>query len=157
MPESDMQMEPDTTIDEADTTDAMAPTVGGEERQSATAEPTGIWNFDAAEEHLYLEARIDTNDLEELVAAFNARFPHPEYPGIESAEMRDDTALVELTDDEQLTERMGTTGSLAYLARVTYTLTSLNNVERVRFEFEEGSHAAPGTYSRENFERFVQP
>ena len=46
---------------------------------------------------------------------------------------------------------MGKTGADAFLAKATYTLTEHKRIAFVYFIFEEGDHAAPGKYSRENF------
>jgi hypothetical protein len=45
----------------------------------------------------------------------------------------------------------GTHGASAYLAEVIYNLTEITGVDFVNFRFNEGEHAAPGTYSRTDF------
>jgi len=37
------------------------------------------------------------------------------------------------------------------MATATYTLTEAKGINYVDFDFEEGDHAVPGTYSRESF------
>jgi hypothetical protein len=60
---------------------------------------------------------------------------------------------VEAINDEDLTQRIGSTGAEEFLAAATFTLTEYDNIQFVHFIFEEGDHAAPGLYSREHFLR----
>ena len=46
---------------------------------------------------------------------------------------------------------MGSSGSQAYLAEVTYNLTELNGINFVQIRFKEGIHASPDTYKRTDF------
>jgi hypothetical protein len=62
-----------------------------------------------------------------------------------------DTIYVKIPDGTYLTQQMGSTGPRLFLSGVVYTLTGLNGINYVNFDFEEGDHAAPGTYSRESF------
>jgi hypothetical protein len=62
-----------------------------------------------------------------------------------------ETAFVVVSASEVLTEQMGTTGAECYLASVTFTLTSIPGIEEVMIDFDEGSHAVPGSYRRTDF------
>ncbi len=61
-----------------------------------------------------------------------------------------DTIFVTIPDSEYLTQRMGSSGPASYITLVTYSLTELPGIRKVNFKFEEGDHATPGTYTREN-------
>lgn len=50
-----------------------------------------------------------------------------------------------------LTERIGTTGAMQYIAEVTYNFTEVPNIKYVHLDFEEGEHLSPGTWSRADF------
>ncbi len=70
-----------------------------------------------------------------------------------------DTLFVSIPESNFLTQQMGSTGADGYLSVATFTLTESENVNYVQFDFEEGDHAFPGTYSRQfyvdrNKERF---
>jgi hypothetical protein len=39
------------------------------------------------------------------------------------------------------------------MAIATYTLTEMAGIKYVHYDFEEGDHAEPGTYSRANFNK----
>jgi hypothetical protein len=62
-----------------------------------------------------------------------------------------DTVYVKIPDATYLTQQMGSTGPNLFLSGVVYTLTALPGMNYVSFDFEEGDHASPGTYSRESF------
>ena len=65
-----------------------------------------------------------------------------------------DTIYVHIPHSEMLTERIGSTGAEMYMAATTYSLTELKNIKYVNFDFEEGDHASPGVYTRDNFKNF---
>ena len=65
-----------------------------------------------------------------------------------------DTIYVHISHSEMLTERIGSTGAEMYMASTTYSLTELKNIKYVNFDFEEGDHASPGVYTRDNFKNF---
>jgi len=62
-----------------------------------------------------------------------------------------DTAYLKIPDATFLTQQMGSTGSMMYLATVVYNLTEIPGIKYVNCDFEVGDHAGPGTYSRESF------
>lgn len=62
-----------------------------------------------------------------------------------------DTVYVKIPDATYLTQQMGSTGPTLFFAGVVYTLTGLSGINYVNFDFDEGDHAAPGTYNRESF------
>jgi hypothetical protein len=53
-----------------------------------------------------------------------------------------------------LTRESGTEGASAYLAEVTFSFTEFKGIEEVEFVFQEGDHARPGVYTREDFKNF---
>jgi len=70
---------------------------------------------------------------------------------IEFLRLAGDTIFVNVKNDEVLTEQLGTCGADEYLGIVVLTLTEIKGIGKVNFDFEEGSHASPGTYSRQSF------
>jgi hypothetical protein len=46
---------------------------------------------------------------------------------------------------------MGSTGPTMFLSSAVYNLTEIPGIRYVNFDFEEGDHASPGTFSRESF------
>lgn len=78
----------------------------------------------------------------------------PGPPSVRLLQVRAGTARVEVIGADYLGERMGTTGADAWLAAATFTLTEIPGVKFVELLFEEGSHAAPGIYTRASFGRY---
>lgn len=62
-----------------------------------------------------------------------------------------DTVFLKIPHAEYLTQRIGSSGPTMYLAGVVYNFTEIPGIKYVDLDFEEGDHAQPGTYSRENF------
>lgn len=62
-----------------------------------------------------------------------------------------DTVEVKIDDASKLNQQMGTAGAEAYLAELTFSFTELKGVKAVKIDFEEGDHAMPGVYSRDDF------
>ncbi len=100
------------------------------------------------------------NDLAKLIAALNKSDQDPEAfrnsssdetPKIKLIDVQGNTLNVEVINDTYLTQRMGTLGASAFMAVATFTLTEYNGIQFVHFNFNEGDHAAPGVYSRQNF------
>lgn len=86
----------------------------------------------------------------QLVDALNQTYPdiHLDFKNISH-----DTAYVAIPESDRLTSQIGSTGAYNYMATTVYNLTELKGVKFVNFAFSEGDHAAPGTYSRDDFKR----
>jgi len=74
---------------------------------------------------------------------------------IEYIDIIEDTIAIRITDDQYLSEQMGSTGAYYYLAETVYTLTEAVLIKFVRIEMEYGSHAGPGLYSRNDFRDLI--
>ena len=59
-----------------------------------------------------------------------------------------DTIFVKIKESTFLTQQMGSTGADEYMSVTTFTFTELKGIKYVNYDFEEGDHANPGTYSR---------
>jgi hypothetical protein len=131
-----------------------------------------IWHVEvgssAKTEELVRGGKIDVirNDVKKLVVALNGTDKDPgtsrtkgdrepnDPPKVKLVNVKDHTASVEIMNAEYLTQRMGSSGAQAYLASVTFTLTENPQIKKVNFIFEEGDHAMPGTYAREDFKNY---
>lgn len=96
------------------------------------------------------EVRLDTFSSGHLVQLINSSFPDVH---LDLVKISHDTIYVNIPDSKKLTQEMGSTGSENYMASATYTLTELKNVKFVNFAMEQGDHAEPGVFSREDFKR----
>ncbi len=71
-------------------------------------------------------------------------------------EISSDTINIRIVNDEVLSEQMGTSGALCYIGETIFTLTEKDNINYVNLVFNEGSHAVPGIYSREDFKELLK-
>jgi hypothetical protein len=88
--------------------------------------------------------------LEDLVTAVN-KYNGDGKVKLDLVRASQDTVYIKIDDSSYLTQQMGTLGAKAFMSVTTYTLTEKPDIKYVTFDFEEGDHAAPGTYSRKSF------
>jgi hypothetical protein len=132
-----------------------------------------IWHVEEVDSPPKAEAlvrgrKIDAirSDEKKLVAALNGTSKDPEKfrtktgrepnapPKVKLLYVKKNIASVEVINAGYLTQRMGSSGAQAYIASVTFTLTENPQIKKVNFIFEEGDHAMPGTYSRQDFKNY---
>ena len=114
------------------------------------------WNTVYNEQTQKLELQHNDVSTEGLDVAAVIRAINKKYPNIklEAVASSNDTLITRIDDAMYLTQQMGTAGAETYFAEVTYALTELPGIKAVRFDFEEGDHAMPGSYSRASFKDF---
>lgn len=124
---------------------------------SAPDEPAGevinsaVYKFDDVREVPVKAQDINADArLEDLVAAVN-KYNGDGKVKLDLVKASQDTVYVKIDDSAYLTQQMGTLGAKAFMSVTTYTLTEKPGIKYVTFDFEEGDHAAPGTYSRASF------
>lgn len=88
----------------------------------------------------------------ELIEILNHR---PAKCKIEYLDLLGDTIVIQILNDEYLTEQMGTTGANCFIAETIYTLTENDSIGFVRIKMDYGSHASPGLYSRGDYKDMV--
>src|SRR5215207_6179753 len=86
--------------------------------------------------------------LTNMVADLNATWNQVQ---MEVKRTGNDTLYIKIPNSEFLTQRMGTSGATEWLATATYNLTELPGIRYVNYEFKEGDHLVPGTYSKADF------
>lgn len=91
---------------------------------------------------------IESLSPNDLVSLLNQS--HEEIP-LQFEKISHDTLYAKISNSQYLTQQIGSTGAYNYLASVVYNLTELPNVKYVKLDFDEGDHAAPGVYTREDF------
>jgi len=142
------------------------------ENRSVLPDNDHIWHVEvgssAETEALVRGGKIDAirNDAIKLVVALNGTDKDPgafrtkgdrepnDPPKVKLLNVKDHTAFLEVINAEYLTQRMGSSGAQAYLGSITFTLTENPQIKKVSFLFEEGDHAMPGTYTREDFKNY---
>ncbi|HEY6062636.1 MAG TPA: hypothetical protein VIV35_03450 [Chitinophagaceae bacterium] len=90
----------------------------------------------------------DTLSPEGVVDFLNNNFPNVQLAIVKTS---GDTLFLKIPQSTYLTQRMGSSGPESYFAEAVYNLTEIPGIHYVRFDFEEGDHAQPGTFNRESF------
>jgi hypothetical protein len=119
----------------------------------------GIWRIQwdgegATQPRLVLAKRL--NHEEATPVSLARELDRDFAPGIEYIGVKDATVYLRIRDAEKLTQRSGSFGAATYLADATFTMTSLDGIDRIHLEFPEGDHASPGFYSRASFLEYLQ-
>jgi hypothetical protein len=70
---------------------------------------------------------------------------------LEFMKSSNDTVYLKIPEATFLTQQMGSTGPTLFFANAVFNLTEIPGIKYVTFDFEEGDHASPGTFSRESF------
>ena len=115
------------------------------------------WTVEMNESTQLMEIRknpaADISNLSprDMVDALNIKYPKTK---LEWVKQEGNKAFVKIVDATFLTQESGSEGAQAYLAEATFALTELEGITAVDFSFKEGDHAAPGTYTRDNFKNF---
>lgn len=114
------------------------------------------WEVDPVTDSIFKIHPVDSDTLtaEQVISWINQDYADRVY--CELVEIQHDTAFVKIADSEHLTQRMGTTGAYGYMITATFTITELEGIEYVDFDFGIGDHATPGTYSRKYFEEHLE-
>lgn len=120
-----------------------------EEEKSGLLREGPLWIYDPNEDIPVKQREVQQEQLtpEKLVALLNQQFG--DRMRLEFSRLSGDTFYVRIPESTVLTQQMGTTGAAGYLMTATFTLTELNGVNHINFDFEEGDHARPGVYSRQ--------
>ena len=92
----------------------------------------------------------DTLSPQGVVSFLNHKWTHVQ---LEYMKTSGDTLFITIPQPEYLTQRMGSSGSLAYLSEAVYNFTEIPGIHNVNFDFTEGDHAGPGTFNRDDFPR----
>jgi len=90
----------------------------------------------------------DSLTADNLIQHINSRYDQIK---LQLVKISNDTVFVKIRQSNFLTQQMGSAGADMYITEVTYNLSELNNIGYVNFDFKEGDHATPGTYSRTDF------
>ena len=107
----------------------------------------GIWYISDKRYPKFVEP-FKTGGVPEIIEELNKKFRKDKLPEVLFLGREKDKVIVGVSDDAQLTQKMGSSGAASYMNAVVFTLASVEGVACVQFKFEEGDHAVPGTYYR---------
>lgn len=137
----------------ADETQRDVPSEAAPDMESPLATLPYIVAFNEGSEQLEAEKNPDFDQtlltVDALTQALRTNYPEI---GLEIDRVSDDTLFVQITDARYLTQQMGSSGAQTYIMEATYAYTELPDIALVHFDFAEGDHAVPGTYTRAMFE-----
>lgn len=121
----------------------------------ALKQKTGIWDtkFQNGCNILVFKKDVKDASIEKIISILNTELPKKFNPKVKFIKEECNTVYLDVLDEDLLSDRMGTSGAEDYLAIVTYSLTSLDNIDFVYFNLVEGTHARPGKYGRLDFYR----
>jgi hypothetical protein len=107
----------------------------------------GIWYMDESDRPVFFKS-IENADTKAVVEDLNEKFRKESLPEIVLKNIVDKTAYIGTDNDEMLTQRMGSFGARAYIRAVTYSITSVKDIDCILLDIKEGDHALPGEYCR---------
>lgn len=107
-----------------------------------------IWTYDCMQDSIFYNSHRYTDKINQdfLINLLNTKFENKVH--IEFTKLSGDTVYINIPDSNYLTQQMGTCGAQEFMMSTTFTLTELEGIRFVNFDFEFGDHAMPGTYSR---------
>lgn len=101
--------------------------------------------------HKPTNARPDTLSADKLIASINSNWDSVHLNFIKVSH---DTIYVNIPNSKKLTEGLGSTGAENYMTTTTFSLTEMQGIKYVNYDFKMGDHASPGVYSRTDFKEF---
>jgi hypothetical protein len=108
---------------------------------------TGIWYVDELTYPKFLTP-MQGADEKRIIEALNMRFKADGLPVLILKKKVQNKITVGIENEKMLTQQMGTDGAASYLNAVVYSITSVDGIDCLELEFEEGDHAFPGEYCR---------
>lgn len=115
----------------------------------------GIWTTEDADLFPVFKKAVKLADAKRIIEELNHEFNLENLPRLIFKKEENKTIFLALSDPDQLTQRLGSSGALSYMAAVTYSITSVEGINCVFFDIPEGDHAMPGQYCRHSFEPFT--
>jgi len=115
----------------------------------------GIWTTEDADLYPVFKTAIKEADTKSILHTLNYEFNQEKLPRLIFKKEENKTVFVGISHPDLLTQQMGSSGAMSYMAMVTYSLTSVKGVDCVFFDFPEGDHAIPGQYCKHAFEPFT--
>ncbi|MDB5201402.1 MAG: hypothetical protein JWQ27_811 [Ferruginibacter sp.] len=94
-----------------------------------------------------------TLNANQVVTALNTAYPEIK---LELRSISHDTIFTQIKDAEYFTNQMGSSGAAFYLAQAVLNLAEVKGINRVKIDFERGSHASPGVWGKEAFAEYKE-
>lgn len=111
-----------------------------------------LWTVDVAEKTLKKPKSSLTPLLGVVIGSLNAQYPDIQ---LTNPVLNRDTLMLRIPKSDYFTNQIGSSGAAQYLAQAIINLTSVPGIKFVKIDFEMGSHASPGVWSRANFPGYI--
>lgn len=106
-----------------------------------------VWFFSEYDKPLPQESvREATPSI--LINKLNKLFVGAGDPEVSIESITDNAIHVSISNEDKLTQNMGSSGASGYISSVVYTLTSIDAIKCVYIDFKKAGHALPGEYCR---------
>lgn len=131
-------------------------------KDSLEINPSGIeqdratWAYDVMADTIVQVKNVDKDTLtvEKMINLVNSVY-HPKVL-IDFTRIGNDTLFIVIKESQYLTQQMGSSGAFEFMISTTFMLTDLSGIEYITYDFQEGDHASPGTYSRKYYYDWIK-
>lgn len=112
-----------------------------------------IWDYDVEKDIPIKKEKTENEDrsIQELLQTVNLQYE--DKVELEFVKLSHDTLFLKIENSDHLARESGSLGAQAILSTIIFTLTESDSVHYVDLDFVEGDHAAPGTYTRDQFKQ----
>jgi hypothetical protein len=113
-----------------------------------------VWDVDIEKKTLKKNPELAATNInaDSVINGLNQQY---ENVLLEKLSIKKETINLRIVNSDHLTNQMGSTGAAQYIAQAVINLTSVPGIKYVHIDFEEGSHASPGTWSRKDFPGYI--
>lgn len=114
-----------------------------------------FWTVDItnkAKARVYKDS-VEIDNPESVINGINSIYP---TVGLKFIKKSGDTIYAHIDSAKVFTSDMGSFGANEYISTVVLNLTTLDSVNYVNLDFQPGSHATPGVYSKNNYSNFKE-
>lgn len=117
-----------------------------------------LWDYDVEKDIPVKKEKTESEDrnIQELLQTVNLQYK--DKVKLDFVKLGHDTLFLKIENADHFARESGSLGAQAILSTIIFTLTESDSIHYVDLDFEEGDHAAPGTYTRDQFkQRSVSP
>ena len=113
-----------------------------------------VWDVDVEKKTLKKNPQLsDANiNADSVISGLNQQY---ENILLEKININKETINLKIASSDYLTNQIGSSGAAQYIAQTVLNLTSVPGIRYVHIDFTEGSHAAPGTWSKKDFPGYI--
>lgn len=130
-----------------------------EEKSTQTPDPDFVeeksteplWEYDIEKDNPVKKENTENGNrsIQTLLETVNLQYE--DKVKLDYIRLGHDTLFLKIENADHLSRESGSLGAEAILSTIIFTLTESDSVNFVDLDFEEGDHAAPGTYTRDQF------